>query len=51
MRLADCVLPVFINEKVCAKKAAPHTVATMPESSPVIPNLVGSNPNGIRNSV
>ena len=48
---ADCLLPVFIKAKVCEKNATPHTVATMAEYTPVMPNKAGSRPKGIRNIV
>ncbi len=48
---ADLRSPDLISENVCAKKITPHTVATIAELIPVIPNVAGNNPSGIRNMV
>ena len=48
---ADFRSPDLINENVCAKKSTPHTVTTIAELSPVIPNVAGNNPSGIKNMV
>ena len=48
---ADFLSPDFINENVRAKKITPQKVATIAELIPVIPNVAGSNPIGIRNIV
>ena len=48
---ADFRSPDLISENVCAKKSTPQTVTTMAELIPVMPNVAGNNPNGIRNIV
>ena len=48
---ADLLSPDFINENVSAKKITPQNVATIAELIPVIPNVAGNNPIGIRNIV
>lgn len=48
---ADLRSPDFIKENVNAKNITPQSVATIAELIPVIPNVAGNNPKGIRNMV
>lgn len=48
---ADRLSPDFIKENVSAKNITPHIVATIAEFIPVIPNVAGNNPRGIRHIV
>src|SRR5690606_36526712 len=48
---ADFLSPDFINEKVSAKNNTPQMVTAMAELIPVIPNVAGSKPSGMRNRV
>ena len=48
---ADRRSPDFIRENVRAKNITPQSVATIAELMPVMPNVAGSKPIGIRNIV